>query len=92
MSATATPSSPEGWDRILAAIERYGYGLSLAAALLWFARIDIIVPMVESHTMFLRTMTDTNETLADAQAEIARNVAANTHLLMELREKLNERQ
>ena len=80
-----------GWDRAFAAAERYGYGLSLAAALLWFARVDIVVPMVASHTMFLETMAETNQTLADSQAEIARNVAANTRLLLELREKLNER-
>jgi len=90
LPATATPPL-NGWDRVFAAIERYGYGLSLAAALLWFARVDIIVPMVASHTMFLETMAETNKTLADSQAEIARNVAANTRLLLELREKLDER-
>ena len=90
MPATATPPL-NGWDRVFATIERYGYGLSLAAALLWFARVDIIVPMVASHTMFLETMAETNKTLADSQAEIARNVAANTRLLLELREKLDER-
>jgi hypothetical protein len=85
-----THHSTEPWERFMGILERYGYGLSLAAALLWFARVDIIVPMVASHTIFLETMAETNKTLADSQAEIARNVAANTRLLIELREKLDE--
>lgn len=81
-----------GWDRAFSAVERYGYGLSLAAALLWFARVDIIVPMVTSHTLFLEAMAESNKIIAETQVEIARNVAANNMLLLEIKRSIDDQQ
>jgi len=54
------------YERVLAAVERYGYGLSLAAAILWFARVDVLIPMVEGHRDMLHSISEAYERLADA--------------------------
>lgn len=71
------------YERILAAVERYGYGLSLAAAILWFARVDVLIPMVESHREMLRNISAAYERLADSNDDRLRE-------LMEIRRLLEE--
>jgi hypothetical protein len=56
----------------LRALERYGFGLVLASAVLWFVRIDIVLPMVESHRQFLNEMSDTQRQISAAVAEQTR--------------------
>lgn len=56
----------------LRALERYGFGIVLASAVLWFMRIDIVLPMVESHREFLREMADTQKQISLAVAEQTR--------------------
>lgn len=63
-SATSLHEEPEfiSMSDIPAKIlERYGFSTLLAAAILWFARVDIVVPMVSAHLEFLKTLTKTQE-------------------------------
>lgn len=62
-------------------LERYGFGLALASAVLWFVRTDIVVPMVTAHAAFLQEM-------ASAQREIGIALRDQADILRELR---NER-
>lgn len=62
------------YERFLGAMERYGYGIALATAILWFARTDIIVPMVEAHGKFLEELTVSTRELSRTQLEISRLV------------------
>ena len=71
------------YERILAAVERYGYGLSLAAAILWFARVDVLIPMVESHRDMLNSISSAYERLADANDDRIRELAEIRRLLEE---------
>jgi hypothetical protein len=66
---------------ILSLLERYGFGLALASAVLWFVRTDIVVPMVTAHASFLQEM-------ALAQREIGTALRDQAEILRELR---NER-
>ena len=64
--------SQAAYERVLRAMERYGFGITLSVAILWFARTDIIQPMVQSHTRFLEELTETNREMSRTQAEISR--------------------
>lgn len=64
----------EVYERILAAVERYGYGLSLAAAILWFARVDVLIPMVESHRSMLQSISMAYDRLAEADEQRLREL------------------
>lgn len=60
-------------------LERYGFGLVLATAILWFVRTDIVIPMVDAHRSFLREMSAT-------QHDISRAIQEQTRLLYALRD------
>jgi hypothetical protein len=65
----------------LTLLERYGFGLALASAVLWFVRVDIVVPMVTAHAEFLKEM-------AAAQRDIAVVLRDQSDILREIK---NER-
>lgn len=60
-------------------LERYGFGLVLATAILWFVRTDLVLPMVDAHKSFLREM-------AATQHDIARSIQEQTRLLCVIRD------
>lgn len=58
-------------------LERYGFGLALASAVLWFVRTDIVVPMVTAHAIFLQDMSAAQKDIGAAlreQAELLRQL------------------
>lgn len=61
-------------DTVLGILRDYGFSTLVACALLYVARQDIIVPMVESHRTFLRDV-------AETQREISKAVSEQTKLL-----------
>lgn len=77
-------SSVDVYETILRMVERYGFGLALATAVLWFARIDIILPMVDAHRTFLREM-------ASTQREISTALQEQTRLLYVLQDAKDKR-
>ena len=79
--------SPMLYERILAAVERYGYGLSLAAAILWFARVDVLIPMVEAHRDMLRSISTAYERLSDANDDRLRELTEIRRILEVIREE-----
>ena len=64
--------SDASYERILKAVERYGFGLILSAAVLWFVRTDLVLPLVDAHTSFLKVMSETQRDIADAVQEQTR--------------------
>jgi hypothetical protein len=72
-------SSIEVYETALRMVERYGFGLVLASLVLWFVRVDIVIPMVEAHSQFLKEMSLT-------QRDIATAVHDQTKLLYALRD------
>jgi hypothetical protein len=72
-------SSIEVYETALRMVERYGFGLVLASLVLWFVRVDIVIPMVEAHSQFLKEM-------ALTQRDIATAVHDQTKLLYALRD------
>lgn len=67
------------YEAALRMLERYGFGLVLATAILWFVRTDIVLPMVDAHKSFLREM-------AATQHDISRAIQEQTRLLCVLRD------
>lgn len=55
-------------------LERYGFGIVLASAVLWFVRTDLVIPMVDAHKSFLKEM-------ATTQHDISRAINEQTRLL-----------
>lgn len=65
-------SSVEVYETALRMLERYGFGLVLASLVLWFVRVDIVLPMVEAHQAFLCEMSLTQRDIAEAVHEQTR--------------------
>lgn len=70
-------SGVEVYDAFLRALERYGFGIILATAVLWFVRTDLVLPMVKAHEAFLNEM-------AHTQHEISQAIKEQTRLLYAL--------
>lgn len=65
-------SSVDVYEAALRLAERYGFGLILATAILWFVRTDLVLPMVEAHKSFLKEMAATQRDITDAIHEQTR--------------------
>jgi hypothetical protein len=65
-------SSADVYETALKMVERYGFGLALATAVLWFVRVDVVIPMVSAHQQFLRDMTVTQKEITSAIQEQTR--------------------
>ena len=65
-------SSADVYETALRMVERYGFGLVLATAVLWFVRVDLVLPMVEAHTQFLKEMAQTQRDITQAVHEQTR--------------------
>lgn len=70
-------SSMDVYEAFLRALERYGFGIMLATAVLWFVRTDLVLPMVDAHRAFLHEM-------ATTQRDISRAIQEQTRLLYAL--------
>lgn len=71
-------SSVDVYEAALRMVERYGFGLVLATAILWFVRTDLVLPMVDAHRSFLKEM-------AATQHDISRAIQEQTRLLYAMR-------
>lgn len=71
-------SSIDVYEAALRMLERYGFGLVLATAMLWFVRTDLVIPMVDAHKSFLREMSAT-------QHDISRAIQEQTRLIYAMR-------
>lgn len=75
-------SSVEVYETALRMLERYGFGIILATAVLWFVRTDLVLPMVEAHQSFLHEM-------AQTQREISTAIREQTQLLYALQPRVS---
>ena len=64
------------YEAALRMLERYGFGLVLATAILWFVRTDLVLPMVDAHRSFLREMASTQHDISRAIQEQTRLIYA----------------
>lgn len=70
-------SKVEVYEAFMRVLERHGFGLVLATAILWFVRTDLVLPMVQAHQEFLKEM-------AGTQKEITQAIKEQTRLLYTL--------
>lgn len=63
------------WARMI--LERWGFPVLVALALMYFVRMDLVLPMVDAHVKFLDEMTST-------QREIVQTMREQTRLLYAL--------
>ncbi|NDE15601.1 hypothetical protein EBZ80_11795 [bacterium] len=71
-------SSMDVYETVFKVLERYGFGLVLATAILWFVRTDLVIPMVDAHKSFLKEM-------AATQHDISRAIQEQTRLIYAMR-------
>jgi len=65
-------SSVDVYETALRMVERYGFGIVLASAILWFVRTDLVLPMVAAHQEFLKEMSTTQRDISQAIHEQTR--------------------
>ena len=71
------------YDAAFKMAEKYGFGLLLSTAILWFVRTDIVLPMVQAHQEFLRE-------IAKTQQDISRAMGEQTKIMYVLEQRLQK--
>lgn len=66
-------------DTLYTVLERWGFPTLVAIAIGWVLRHDVLLPLVEEHRVFVRSLSET-------QSEISKAVGEQTKLLYELRQ------
>jgi len=66
-------------DTLYTVLERWGFPTLVAIAVGWVLRHDVLLPLVEEHRTFVRSLSET-------QSEISKAVSEQTKLLYELRQ------
>lgn len=66
-------------ETVFGIIERWGFPTLVAIAVCWVLRHDVLLPLVEEHRVFVRSLSET-------QSEISKAVSEQTKLLYELRQ------
>ena len=66
-------------DTLYTVLERWGFPTLVAIAVGWVLRHDVLLPLVEEHRVFVRSLSET-------QSEISKAVTEQTKLLYELRQ------
>ena len=65
-------------DTMFTILEKWGFPTLVAVAVGWVLRHDVLLPLVEEHRTFVRSLSET-------QREISQAVSEQTKLLYELR-------
>lgn len=72
-------------DTIFGVIERWGFPTLVALAAGWVLRHDVLLPLVDEHRSFVKSLSET-------QREISRAVTEQTRLLYALQPQAREQQ
>lgn len=70
-------------DTLYTALRDYGFSVVVALAAGWVLRNDVLIPLVEEHRTFVRSLSQT-------QSDISKAVSEQTKLLYELRHTKDE--
>jgi hypothetical protein len=65
-------------DTLYTALRDYGFSVVVALAAGWVLRNDVLIPLVEEHRVFVRSLSET-------QSEISKAVTEQTKLLYEMK-------
>ena len=65
-------------DTLYTALRDYGFSVVVALAAGWGLRNDVLIPLVEEHRVFVRSLSET-------QSEISKAVTEQTKLLYEMK-------
>lgn len=76
-------SGAEMSDTVKTVIERWGFPTLVALACMYVIRTDVLAPLVEQHSAFLKT-------IGESQKEISEAVKEQTRLLYALKPELRE--
>jgi hypothetical protein len=63
---------------MLSVLREYGFSVVVALACAWVLRQDVLIPLVEEHRVFVRSLSET-------QSEISKAVTEQTKLLYEMK-------
>lgn len=70
-------------DSLLSALKDYGFSVVVALACGWVLRQDVLLPLVEEHRSFVKSLSET-------QREISKAVSEQTRLLYALQPRATE--
>jgi hypothetical protein len=65
-------SGAEMSETLKTVIERWGFPTLVALAAGWTLRADVLLPLVEQHSVFLKTIAESQKEIADAVKEQTR--------------------
>lgn len=66
-------------ETLFSVLERWGFPTLVAIAVGWVLRHDVLLPLVEEHRTFVRSLSET-------QSEISKAVSEQTRLLYEMKQ------
>jgi hypothetical protein len=72
------PMTDAAKDTLYSIMERWGFPTLVALAAGWVLRHDVLLPLVEEHRTFVKSLSET-------QSEISKAVADQTRLLYEMK-------
>jgi hypothetical protein len=72
-------------ETLYSIMERWGFPTLVAIACGWVLRADVLLPLVEEHRAFVKSLSET-------QREISKAVSEQTRLLYALQPRANEQQ
>jgi hypothetical protein len=72
-------------ETLYSIMERWGFPTLVAIACVWVLRADVLLPLVEEHRAFVKSLSET-------QREISKAVSEQTRLLYALQPRANEQQ
>jgi hypothetical protein len=72
-------------ETLYSIMERWGFPTLVAIACGWVLRADVLLPLVEEHRAFVKSLSET-------QREISKAVGEQTRLLYALQPRANEQQ
>jgi hypothetical protein len=70
-------------DAVFSVMERWGFPVLVALASGWVLRNDVLLPLVEEHRSFVKSLSET-------QRELSRAVGEQTRLLYALQPKMTQ--
>jgi len=69
-------SGVEAMNWVGKAVERWGFPVVIALAFFYVLRVDVLVPLVDEHRLFLRELTLTQQEISEMMREQTRLIRA----------------
>jgi len=69
-------STEDAYNWINRAISRHGFPIVVSLVFIYILRVDVLVPLVDEHRLFLRELTQTQQEISETMREQTRLIRA----------------